>query len=288
MMLKNALLRRSRNALWLAVALAAGCNASHVLGEVDASPPRSTGAAGTGGSMGTPAAGSGGGVVASDAGSPLPDAPAEPEVAPFGPSESWTGYIENFTFPSGSDAIKLTFATDANGVIGDGTITFGKGTPPPPATDPSIGYPPSLFPPGSNTVVTSASASMLVFEGYTYALEQASISAHRFKGTFSIHEPWSTWCALQTPPQQAADGMCLPNYSAGETPTGCVINTPGAETVVDCGRWSLCRFISVCTCSATACSTSDDSGTLDIFLETDTASGSVSLSGPQNVHFTKD
>jgi hypothetical protein len=62
----------------------------------------------------------------------------------LGAPVGWTGYIENHTFTSGSDAIALEFATDAKGIVA-GTIIFGMGTPPPPASDPNVGYPSNLL-----------------------------------------------------------------------------------------------------------------------------------------------
>src|SRR4051812_34615530 len=53
----------------------------------------------------------------------------------------WEGYAEANSFADGSDKVRITL--DASG---DGTLEIGDSAPMPPATDPSVGYPPSSGP----------------------------------------------------------------------------------------------------------------------------------------------
>ena len=125
---------RSTLALSMALAAACGCDANHVLGTSNGNPGTagSTMTMGSAGSSGAQAGSSGSAGAANAAGSPGTAGAAGATIGPLGPTQSWTGYIENGMFPSGSDSLKLTFATDANGNA-VGTIVFGQGTPPPPA-----------------------------------------------------------------------------------------------------------------------------------------------------------
>lgn len=51
---------------------------------------------------------------------------------------TWSGYVENYKFADQTDAITLTI-TNAQGA---GQLAVGTAAPPPPPTDPSVGYPP--------------------------------------------------------------------------------------------------------------------------------------------------
>jgi hypothetical protein len=242
-----------------------------------------TGTAGTSGTTPTGTAGTSG------------TTPAGPKADPatLGPTESWTGYVENHMFHSGSDVIKLKFATDANGIV-SGTIVFGMGTPPPPATDPNVGYPPDLlsssaFPPGPLAWV------FYVSEGYSYTFDGGSLATHRLRFTTDLTQLWAGWCALQTP---AADGSgdCLPRGGGTSNGTTCALTDPNtnASVPVDCGKLWLCYSpgFDPCRCTATSCelaSQSSDTAMFDVFFTGDTATGSVEgnpVSG--NVHFVKD
>ena len=211
----------------------------------------------------------------------------------LGPVQSWTGYVENFQFPSGSDAIKVSFAYDPSGQV-VGQVILGSGTPPPPATDPNVGYPTGYI--GYNVLFADT-------EGFPFSIVGGSFASHRLRFATEGTEFWSSWCALQTPPADGSDG-CLPNFvSATFGADSCSITTAnGAMSAVDCTKWYLCEGMvgfssaSVCLCTPTGCIPRPGRSTLsfDMFLADDTASGSVSgylgtaTDDTHNVHFTKD
>jgi hypothetical protein len=220
-----------------------------------------------------------------------------PVVAgPLGPSESWTGYVENHTFPSGSDVLKLTFATDSKGVA-VGTIVFGQGTPPAKATDPNVGYPPDLVsssqPKGPGVALGPGVAQQYVAEGFPYPFDDGALAAHRLQFKANLSQLWASWCALQTPPVDGSSG-CVPNWGGGEDSTGCFLQNPQtkANVKVDCGKLFLCMIASPCECGATGCGVTTQNvaiAAFDVFLSGDTASGSVQATfGNNNVHFVKD
>jgi hypothetical protein len=320
--MKTPALRLNRNGLALAatLALVLGCDANHVLGVVDAGPniqnpgsagtsdmsPDSTGQAGTRatGAAGaiadgaaatgvtTDADGTAGTGVTTDAGGA---AGAKADAGTVGPGESWTGYVENRTFASGSDTLTLKFAADADGVV-SGTIVFGMGTPPPPATDPNVGYPPNLvssspLPPGPGL------ATRYVAEGFPYAFYGGSLATGRLRFSANLWQLWAGWCALQTPASDGSGG-CLPNWggmSAGPPRNMCSQTNPQTMEVVpvDCGKLFLCfGGFGPCSCPASGCGLSQqtDPAVFDIFITADTASGSAELPffGTNNVHFVKN
>ena len=191
---------------------------------------------------------------------------------------SWTGYIENYQFPSGSDVVTFTFAADSAGEV-VGSVVLGNGTPPAPATDPNVGYP-------SNLPSTGYDGSWT--EGFSYSMVNGLSTPTRLRFTIRSFELWSGWCALQTPVQ--GSDMCLPNWGGAMTNGQCSQTNPanGTTTIVDCGKLNLCLEVQVCVCSTVPCVVTPNAGpelSFDIAITNNDASGSVS---GHNVHFTQD
>lgn len=270
----------------LPVALLAGCDNRHNLERTPDASPDTSSLGGSGGT-GTPDGGSGGQSSPSDAmasgGSSGSDASVAPEVGPLGPSSSWTGYIENHRFPSGSDVLKLTFASDPAGLI-VGKVTLGMGTAPPPATDPEAAYPPGSDPRGAR------GASPV--EGFPFSMNGGTLVGRRLRFTLAANELWAGWCALQTP--AGSSDRCLPNWGGMASVGGsCSQKNPetGQTVTVSCAKFFMCGPVdSVCTCAAGTCTnTSSADVSFDLAITGDLADGSVvGRLGDRNVHFTKD
>jgi hypothetical protein len=302
--------------LLVALSLAGGCESNTSLGNGDASVPAglagtmgsSTGSAGAS-SMGAAGAASTGaaGTTSNGAAGTVPGitgaagmtatsgaAGSIADPGTLGTPQEWTGYIENHMFPSGSDAIVLKFATDAKGVVA-GSIVFGMGTPPPPATDPNVGYPSNLLA-GGLTFGPGLGVGY-VAEGYSYAFDGGSFDGHRLRFTVNFAQLWTGWCALQTPASDGS-GWCLPNWGSMANPMAnmCAQFDPKTNQAVpvDCGKLFLCSGpTAVCACGAKTCgvSTSNIVGAMfDVFLTDGTGSGSATQSfwGTNNVHFVKN
>ncbi|HEX4406092.1 MAG TPA: hypothetical protein VH560_14740, partial [Polyangia bacterium] len=265
--------------LGFALTCAYGCDANHVLGTYpDAALANQGGSAGASG-------------PARDAGGVILDAPTSaPEVGPLGPSQSWTGYIENATFRSGSDSFKLTFAADANGNIA-GTAIFGQGTPPPPATDPNMTYPPGA------AYIGNIISPMGLTEGFTYPIEQGTFTTQRLRVQINLAELYASWCALQTG-ASVVNGGCAPSNWAGRANGNslCQLQNPTTKqwVTINCVKFSLCSFYGPCACGAATCSASTMSTlgqvSLDIALDGDTGAGAIMGTGTQAsyAHLTKD
>lgn len=245
-----------------------------------------TGQAGEGNEAGAQGVGGSGGAQAAPTNGV--DASA---VGPLGPTQSWIGYVENYTFPSGSDVIKLSFAYDSNGQV-VGQVILGNGTPPAPATDPNVGYPPGF---------TGPIYEPTEIEGFAYSIVGGTLAGSRLRFTIEGTEPWAGWCALQTPPSDGSSG-CLPNLSRAEiSQAQCsYTTTSGATSAVDCGKWYLCEgpmgtsAASVCFCTSTGCGARPGlfPTSFDMFLANGAASGSMVGSAvgqtPYNIHFLQD
>jgi hypothetical protein len=205
-------------------------------------------------------------------------------IGQLGPSQSWTGYIENYQFSSGSDSIKLTFAADSTGQV-VGTVLLGNGTPPPQATDPNTGYPPGFA--AMNTYTFGYWG-----EGFAYSMASGTAVPSRLRFSVSSNDLWSGWCALQTPIDDS--GLCVPNWGGSCTDSGqCSQTNPatGQTIAVDRGKFELCFMSRVCLCLTMAC-VADLSGggaSFDLAISGTNASGSTAGDlGDHNVHFTKD
>ena len=258
----------------IAVAVA-GCDDNHYLGRTPEGSPDSGSAGGQGGGRATP--GTGGQTPP-----PIDAGTDAREVGMLGPSSSWTGYIENQRFQSGSDVIKITFASDAAGLV-VGKVTLGSGTPPPPATDAEATYPPGFDPQGARTYLA---------EGFPFSMNGGTLVGRRLRFTLAASELWSGWCALQTPVDSS--GGCLPNWGGMVSAGMCAQTNPQTHQVVpvSCAKFFMCTPIrGVCACAAGACTAdmSWEDVSFDMAIAGNEADGSVvGRLGDRNVHFTKD
>jgi len=254
----------NRKLLLLTSILFAACNVDHNLGDTDQLPDAATG---NGTSTNTDT-GTGTGTNSA--------------------SESWTGYVENFKFGSGSDAVKLVLATNTAGQV-SGTVTFGNGIAPPPATDPSVAYPP-----GMGQTITTPNTFL---EGPAFAIKSGSLQTSRLSLTVDSMDIWTDWCAIQPAPTDGSS-ICVPEdfitFTGNQDRSQCYLTPRSGDVVtIDCYKWDLCFMSRVCRCSPSGCVTNgEDSGykiSFDLFLTNGTGSGSMKgVFGSYNVHFTKD
>ena len=255
---KLVLMRTGSCAIAAMAILWVGCDNNHLLGAVDGGPNQSN-----------------------DAGLP-PAGDASNDGAIVMPVQSWTGYVENYQFTSGSDAVKISFAVDPAGNL-IGAVILGNGTPPPPATDPSVGYPPGLF----SYPDEAWGALTYVAEGYAYPMHNGTLDGQRLRFGVDLQDLWRDWCALQTP--LPGSSGCLPNWAGMATVDTCAQTNPttGEIVPVDCGKFGLCQLTMMCVCDASGCQLQDHGATMmfDISINNNRADGSMDAN---NVHFTKD
>jgi hypothetical protein len=255
----------------------AGCNNSHLLGAVD----------GGGGTGGTQSPSMDAQMNLDDGASP-PDVPGNVRDGAI-IAESWTGYAENFMFRSGSDAVRFSFLTEPSGQI-VGYVSFGTGTPPPPPTDPNVGYPADLL---RDSFDLNVAPRTYLAEGYPYEMRAATLVGARLRFAVDTWQLWRQWCALQTP--AGTSGMCVPNsgfmVSGDRTSCGLFDEAANQYVPVDCGKLALCGLGGVCICGASDCMVREDGNRITFDITFDDLRASGSASGPiglHNVQFTKD
>lgn len=177
---------------------------------------------------------------------------------------AWQGYIENYKFLSGSDAIAIHLDS-AQGPDATGSVRFGDAPDLPPASDPDVGYPPGL--------VDEGKPGRVPHEGFDFTIEDGSLADDRLKVSVVGGEVWNTWCSLQTPVlSEGADPPfygCLPNWYTTDP-------CEAGGQPVDCAKMELCLFARACNCDASGCEGAGE-GRLDfdIRIEGDKAHGSV-------------
>jgi hypothetical protein len=184
---------------------------------------------------------------------------------------AWHGYLEAQRAPW--DHILLDIrGVDYFGKI-CGTITMGTQPPPPPATDPNVGYPP-----GMNLLIATAFTSPIV-EGVAYALLDGTLEDGRARFSIGTNQPWRGWCALQTPiPNPKLHAYtCLPPYggaSVNPNTSECRISVDGAAQLIDCGKYMLCGVGGACSCDSEACDANPDTrAPFDLHFDAASADG---------------
>jgi hypothetical protein len=219
-------MRHTLPLVFSAALVLAACDNDHSLGSIDNQPPEAD--AGLGGAD-------------ASAVTPAPNAPDARVLGTLGPVESWTGYLENYQLVIGSDSVRLSFAYDSAGQVA-GTVIFGEGTPPAPATDPSVGYPPGASGFDFGNMLTAP------LVGFPYSIREGSYTSNRLRFAVDFVELWADWCALQ-PPQTNGSPTCGPNGFTQASRIGGTDGQPCIETITttdgkkeqyECGKFDLC------------------------------------------------
>ena len=195
---------------------------------------------------------------------------------------TWIGYLEAHQFASGSDAVKLVITDGAP----SGSVAFGQGSPPPPASDGDVGYPPG-------SAYGSFVPNMYLHEGFEYSLLEGSVSGDRVRFAIDFGELWTDWCTLQTPYEWGPDHYeCLPNWGHEGSDSGCAQIDPvtNEKVPVDCGKLALCNSGGVCGCTATGCAVKQSRPGIELDLDHQASEldGSVAgISGVLTVRLSK-
>jgi hypothetical protein len=169
---------------------------------------------------------------------------------------------------------------------GGGTFEVGNAPPLPPATDPEVGYPAWVD-------VRTGYPDSEPYEGFVYALQNASLTSIRLVFSVNPNQVWAGWCAMQTPafvPLGPGAYDCLPYGAGGYDQTGCYFGTPTDRQPVDCGKLALCGQIAqqhVCACDACACRSADGGWTVDLVRNGDRLDGTLQSPAGYTIHLAE-
>ncbi len=204
----------------------------------------------------------------------------------------WTGYVENYQFPSQSDKVSLSFAAGSDGST-TGKVVLGEGTPPVPATDGTVLWPSRDLDLSKNFF----SFQVDLLEGFTYTAADIRWEQQRIKFMLKLTEPWQPWCVLR-PSVSTGHGEygCMEGWGLGYVSYGrpnCFLNVNGKDEPFDCYTAALCaRQYQLCTCDETGCNAKlqdDHNGSVesvefDIALRDGVGDGSVRGFGGEALH----
>lgn len=206
------------------------------------------------------------------------------DKGPQGVSGAWVGYVESYGFPSGSHDINMTIDK-----AGQGTITFGEGTPPK-DLDPEVGFPADY----------DGLLSGWVQEGFPFTILNPAVGEDRFTFDAARNEQWKEWCELQTPIPDVTDSgetnyYCEHNWGIKFSNGICTLLDPESddELVVDCMHHELCVHNFICRCEKDGCGMytfeDDHSFQFDLHFDGVELNGSAQLPGTdlRNVYLSR-
>ncbi len=161
---------------------------------------------------------------------------------------TWTGYLAGTPAVVKSNAVTLVLGNGSP----VGSVVVGEGMPPPPPTDPDLGYP-ADFPLGGG-----GATGTQIYEGFAYSLLSGDLSDPHVQLSGSTYELWKQWCPMQTSyARGSATCGCLPNLGFALSPPCRLIDGfSGDSWPVDCGKAELCMMTKPCECSSNGCAAS--------------------------------
>lgn len=162
----------------------------------------------------------------------------------------WEEQPETVRFWGGPIRLVIEEDGGGRGLVGSITFLCDDGNcdpmgPPPPATDPDIGYPPEL------KAMDQHMLRVNILPRFDYRIFDGRVEGQRFSFWITNNDLWRDWCALQTPYPVENDGRleyyCLPDPKPFD-----LSDVPYPED--RSGKEILCAYNnSVCACDADAC-----------------------------------
>ena len=219
-----------------------------------------------------------------DAGPGGPDAGTSTGIPTYGPHDYcggpdqdpdvvWDGWIEAFTFPEGSDRIRVQIEPDGAGGF-TGFFVGGEG----PALD-AVPRGPDDCEFLCETEIGEHLFGQHVEEGFRYTLQNVTYTDIRLRFDIDYREIFAAWCEAQPPIADEVNPgsyRCLRNVptETSWSPPFCRLLPEGEPPMeIPCCKFFLCQ--SVCACIASGCSADPHLITFDLFIEGDVASGTT-------------
>lgn len=180
---------------------------------------------------------------------------------------TWTGYFENFTLFSGSDALKISLAVE--GEIAAGQVVLGEVPPPTLPTDTSTPWPPGVGDAGTGS-------DAVYVEGFVYHARDIRWESRRLKFNVDLAEGWQPFCDLYKPITVGSRSFICPEGGwSYATNDGCRLSD---GTSVDCTQlFAVCQGAGYghCVCNETSCTAFAETMSIDVSLHGDDGDGSV-------------
>jgi len=194
---------------------------------------------------------------------------------------TWHGYVEQQPAPWDELTLVIRGASVSGGVCG--SLTFGSGPIPPPATNPDQDYP----------TANSPSYPLAPTPGLPQTLLNGDTDGTRLRFTISLGETLRSWCALQDSYQRSSGDRCncLPNWSSESAGGQTTMKDPAGKhnLHVSFTRMIKCSMFNICACNAQGCDGAPDlNGTpFDLRFTANSAEGNDGLHSGARVYFTR-
>jgi len=211
------------------------------------------------GAVGGHTGGSGTGATA-----PLPEWPAQNGCASDPAYQdlvgTWQGQLEDFYLQRLKALTLVINGVSAKGMCG--SLKWGDGEPPPPATDPAAPYPsPYIY----DVMGVGGSPGYTPLDGFTYTVTQGAVRDRTVRLSIGTRELWQSWCELQTSYPYPEGSGCVPysdSYSWGADPNGtCVIGNQNFTNFT-----CFACLSGLCACEENGCTAGGASGDFEIAL----------------------
>lgn len=235
-------------------------------GEGNVAPLSSGGSSGNTLSTGGAAPlGGGTGGLGTGASAPLPEWPAqsgcETDPAYQDLLGTWQGQVEDFYLQRLKSLTLVINGASSQGMCG--SLKWGDGEPPPPATDPSAAYPsPNIY----DLMGYGGQPGYTPLDGFTYTIAKGAVRDQAVRFSIGTWELWQSWCELQTSYRYNGGWNCVPEsdmgYSWGPDPNGtCVIGNRNFSNFT-----CFVCLANVCACDEQSCRAAGSDGNFEIAL----------------------
>jgi hypothetical protein len=152
---------------------------------------------------------------------------------------SWVGYIENFAFPSTSDAVTMTISQGAQtGLVGHVAVGQGSGVLPDLSAIIAAGNG------GEYDVLTTP------VEGFSYTMMNGQVSGSRLVFDIAPAEAWGSVCSAQTP-FPGTHTCASTGWGAPDSSGKCLTTLNCQDYLIDCAALFTCSY--ACRCDDTHC-----------------------------------
>lgn len=168
---------------------------------------------------------------------------------------TWQGQLEDFYLQRLKSLTLVINGASSHGMCG--SLKWGDGEAPPPATDPSAAYPsPYVY----DVMGYGGTPGYSPLDGVTYTIVQGAVRDRTVRLSIGTRELWRSWCELQTSYPIEVGYGCLPysdvGYSWGPDPDGTC--TAGNRSFSNFACF-ICTN-GVCACDEQSCTASTSDG----------------------------
>jgi hypothetical protein len=164
---------------------------------------------------------------------------------------TWTGDLEDFFLQPVTTLTVVINGASSHGMCG--TVTWGQGDPPPPATDVDAAYPSDAYFKGNADGYGGSPATLPPIQAYPYSIAQGAVRAKTVRFATRTFEPWRSWCELQTSYAAQSDShQCIPDATQYATKYDTDTCTVGRETY-SLFKCYACVIGRICQCNAADC-----------------------------------